>query len=799
MMLKNPDTPKDPGSSKPAPLPNASLTESQATTSAKAQMEKPSESPAISNDEMPATSSTGSPASDTAALHDALDWGTGYKHDLHAHFQRLYGDEIAPSLVERLTDLSERYFPGAHDINPKKNGPKSPETGPEWTEKDTLLITYADMIQPASFDTDAGTDSPRRSDSSPLQLLHRFLSTRLSRRISTVHLLPFFPSSSDDGFSVIDYRMMDRHVGTWEQLTGLSRDFRLMGDLVMNHVSQQSEWFQGYLRGEPVYQNYFVDINPSTNLSSVVRPRSHPLLTPFETVTGKKWLWTTFSEDQLDVNYAEPDVLFEYLEVLLFYLSAGISMVRLDAVAFIWKEPGTACLHHKKTHEIVKLIRTVTDQLAPETTLITETNVPHEENISYFGDGDEAHMVYQFSLSPLLLHALQTGGSAYLQDWLEEVSALPDYALFLNFTASHDGIGVRPVEGLLSGEDVQRMIERVEANGGYVSSRRREDGSLSPYELNITYFDALGDGGDGTMGDGDVGYCDLSDGGDGTMGDGDVGDRDMGGNGVGCSSDPAGGDRFGKNGCGEYGADGEPDHARTHRAPSSDSLSALDQQILKFVCSQAIVLSLKGVPALYFQSLVAGKNDQEGVKRTGRYRSVNRKRWTSEELDRILSERQGAPRRVFDALYGLMGLRREIPAFHPKGKQIVVNLGDTFLSFIRQSPDQHTAVWVVANVTGETLNFTVPEMMSQFTADLASDDGSAPDSEPDPAHATPLRKKHASPSQQPTEMVEVNIIDRITGKMAVRNGQGTISPYQVLWLDLTTSKFHPPQQHIAMR
>jgi len=119
-------------------------------------------------------------------------------------------------------------------------------------------------------------------------------------------------------------------------------------------------------------------------------------------------------------------------------------IARLDAVAFLWKELGTNCLHLPETHELVKLFRDVCEIVAPRAIILTETNVPHAENVSYFGQGDEAHMVYQFSLPPLLLHAFITGNGQYLTHWASGLEPPPAGCTFFNFTASHDGVGVRP-------------------------------------------------------------------------------------------------------------------------------------------------------------------------------------------------------------------------------------------------------------------------------------------------------------------------------------------------------------------
>ncbi|HEC23044.1 MAG TPA: sugar phosphorylase, partial [Chloroflexi bacterium] len=268
--------------------------------------------------------------------------------------------------------------------------------------------------------------------------------------------------------------------------------FKLMVDAVLNHVSTQSEWFQGFLRGDEKYREYFITVDPSTDLSMVVRPRDLPLLTPVETSWGTQYVWTTFSRDQIDLNYHNPDVLLEMIDILLFYIEQGADIIRLDAIAYLWKEIGTTCIHLPQTHAVVQLFRAIVDEVAPGVLLITETNVPHAENISYFGDGtNEAHLVYQFPLPPLVAHAFMRGTARHLTEWAAGLEAPSEQTSFFNFTASHDGVGVRPLAGLLGEEELEALIEQTHASGGQVSYKLNPDGSKSPYELNVTYFDLL--------------------------------------------------------------------------------------------------------------------------------------------------------------------------------------------------------------------------------------------------------------------------------------------------------------------
>jgi sucrose phosphorylase len=351
--------------------------------------------------------------------------------------------------------------------------------GPLWTYRDIVLITYGDTIH-----------SPLRP---PLQSLRSFLNRYLPEEFSMVHLLPIFPYSSDDGFSVTDFRAVNPELGNWEDVAALEGGYDLVIDLILNHCSRENLWFIDYLAGQEPACHYFLDVEPDTNVAMVTRPRSSPLLSGVRTHRGLRHVWTTFSNDQIDLDFSNPDVLLEFVDLLLYYFRRGARMVRLDAVAYLWKEPGTTCIHLPQTHEVIKLFRDILELVEPGALIMTETNVPHAENITYFGNGDEAHVVYQFSLPPLLLQALDAGNTTYLNAWARELEMLqlPAHCTFLNFTASHDGVGLRPLEGLVPKAEVDTMLEGMRARGGYISTRRNSDGSESPYELNISYFDAF--------------------------------------------------------------------------------------------------------------------------------------------------------------------------------------------------------------------------------------------------------------------------------------------------------------------
>ena len=345
-------------------------------------------------------------------------------------------------------------------------------------ESDSVLITYGDNF--------------RGPDGTPLTYLYRFLDELCESVVSGVHILPFSPYSSDDGFSVIDYREVNPDLGTWEDIETIAAEFRLMADLVLNHCSAQGPWFQAFLRDEKPYDEYFITVDPATDLSGVVRPRALPLLHEFETAHGTEHVWTTFSRDQVDLNWESPKVLLEMLDVFLGYLARGGQIVRLDAIAYLWKEIGTPCLHHENTHRMVRLFRRAMELVDENAILITETNVPHQENISYFGAGDEAHMVYNFSLPPLLLDAVTREDATYLQGWAGSLEDPGAGASYFNFCASHDGIGLLPTHGILGDEERTALIETVKARGGRISYKATPSGEI-PYEMNVNYLSAAAD------------------------------------------------------------------------------------------------------------------------------------------------------------------------------------------------------------------------------------------------------------------------------------------------------------------
>ncbi|WP_158968984.1 sugar phosphorylase [Paraglaciecola sp. L3A3] len=346
-----------------------------------------------------------------------------------------------------------------------------------WDQQDVLLITYGDSVE--------------TKDEKPLKTLHSFLKQYCGNTINSVHILPFFPYSSDDGFSVIDYSTVNESLGDWDDIEGITKDYRLMSDVVINHCSSRSAWFSNFIKGEGQGHDFFYTASPDKDVSQVVRPRTSDLLRLTETSKGEKHVWCTFSHDQVDFDFTNPNVLDTFVSIIRQYLDTGIRLFRLDAVAFLWKKLGTSCINLEQTHEVVRLLRTLIEHAVDDAVIITETNIPNRQNLTYFGNANEAHGIYNFSLPPLLVNSLVTGSCKHLKAWLCSMPPAQNGTFFFNFIASHDGIGLRPAEGLLDDIELTTLVNTMQNFGGRISWRQAETGEQKAYEINIALYDAL--------------------------------------------------------------------------------------------------------------------------------------------------------------------------------------------------------------------------------------------------------------------------------------------------------------------
>ena len=498
--------------------------------------------------------------------------------------------------------------------NYKDIGPKNSKND-YWSENTILLITYADSIS-------------RGLSGKTLNDFGKFYKKYLKKFINSIHFLPFFPSSGDGGFSVKNHNDVDKAYGTWEDIQSLSKQANIMTDLVLNHSSSKGDWYKNFLDDKDPGKNYFYVVDKNYDCSKVVRPRDHDLLTEIELQNKKKFLWCTFSHDQIDLNFKNPDVLLEFIKLILKLSSYGIKIFRLDAVAFIWKQPGTTCLNLLQTHEIIKLLRDIVDQLDKNLIIVTETNLPKQENLSYFGKNDEAHWIYNFSLPPLIVNTFLFEDSVALTKWSMKMPPAQLGNAYLNFIASHDGIGMRPAEGILSDKEIKKMLQRLKKNGSKFSMRKLSNNEEKVYEANISLFNAL-----------------------------QFTDSDLKG-------------KF---------------------------------ALKRFIAAHCIILAIEGVPAFYFNSLFATKNDEETFANTGVKRNLNRYKWHYSTLVDLIKTNNTIEKNCYEIFKELISIRKIQPAFHPNATQFTLNLDKNIFAVWRQSRDRKQSIFALTNVSSKTI------------------------------------------------------------------------------------------------
>ncbi|MCR4328974.1 MAG: alpha-amylase family glycosyl hydrolase [Candidatus Roizmanbacteria bacterium] len=509
-----------------------------------------------------------------------------------------------PSLAEEIDELVEKNIQTIKHTRP-------------FTAKDSALIVYPDHIY------EVGKPS--------LESLTQFLDTNIQDTVNTIHLLPFHLSGGDGGFAVEDYDSIDPRFGTWNDIELLSKKYRIMADFVANHTAITHTWFKEFLNGNERYKDYYLWFEKPMDTSWAYRTRTNPLLTPFEKKDGSRiWVWTNFSPLQADLNYQNPEVFLAMTKILIGYLTHRISLLRIDAAGYLWKQVGTPSVHMKQTHTILAIWREIMAQINPEAYLITETNVPNNINVQYFGKTvPEAHMVYNFGLSPLLLHTFMKKDSTLLTNWVQTLHTPRDDTTYFTITQTHDGVNVRSIEGVLTVDDIAKLAQCSIEVGGGINSRLLPNGTTEPYELNVVYKSFLG---------------------------------------------------------------------------SNEALLA----------TQAISLCIEGVPGIYFNSMIGAKNWEEGVKKSNEKRSINRRKYTLNEINAFLQTEESC----LQEYKHMVTVRSQEELFAPKVPQKILSVGPKVFGLQRISGKK--ALYALTNISDTLISIDVSTLFKNVheTTDL---------------------------------------------------------------------------------
>ncbi len=529
---------------------------------------------------------------------------------------RVYKKHSAKELNELLSKLMQILESHSKEIDNKDLAVKS-----TWNESSGVLITYPDAVL--------------REGEASLKTLAEVLDPHIGDLASIIHLLPFLCSTSDGGFAISSHKKVAPKLGDWVDIKQLAEKRLIMADLVLNHVSASHKWVREFIQCKEPGKSFIFSISSKDNWNNVFRPRSTSLFKDLATKNGIKSVWTTFGPDQIDINWKNPLIVLQFFSLIIRYLNSGIRWFRLDAVGFIWKEKGTNCIHLEEAHYIVKIIRLCLNRLTPSSIIITETNVPEKENISYLESGDEANLAYNFALPPLLLEALISNNSDLFNKWLTKWPTLPKKTGYLNFTASHDGIGLTALKGLMDQERLNTFLVNCEQRGGLISHRSLPNGIDSPYEINISWWSAMGE-------------------------------------------------------------EGEKE-------------SVFQKE--KFLLTQLLIMSLKGVPAFYLQALMASGNDIRSFKKSGQRRDLNREKFDADALIKVLNNSNSLISKNLKILRHAMYIRSQLEAFHPDSPMQCLSKGSNELVVIKRGKEENS-VWAIYNMTNNDKVYNLTSFLS---------------------------------------------------------------------------------------
>ena len=347
-------------------------------------------------------------------------------------------------------------------------------------KNEAMLITYSDSL------------------GNNLKDLKHVLEKHLKGVISGVHILPFFPSSGDRGFAPMDYTKVDPAFGDWEDVKALAKDYYLMFDFMVNHISAQSPYFKDFLEKKDAseWRNLFIRYKdfwketggePTQEQVDLIykrKPRAPYRIAEFADGTSEK-VWCTFDEQQVDLDVAHPVAKKFIKDNLTFLCEKGASIIRLDAFAYANKKIGTNCFFVEP--DIWETLKECTDVLdAHNVTVLPEI---HEHYTIQLKIAEHDYYVYDFAMPMLVLHTLFSGNVDRLVHWMEICPRK-------QFTTldTHDGIGVVDVKDLMTDEECEATREALYAQGANVKKKysSAEYNNLDIYQINCTYYSALG-------------------------------------------------------------------------------------------------------------------------------------------------------------------------------------------------------------------------------------------------------------------------------------------------------------------
>lgn len=349
-------------------------------------------------------------------------------------------------------------------------------------ENKIMLITYADSM------------------GKNINELHSILKKYYSKEIGGVHILPFFPSSADRGFAPICYDKVDDTFGTFEDIEKLGKDYYLMFDFMVNHISAQSKYFQDYLKNKEKseYKDFFINYKdfwengePTQEQVDMIykrKPRAPYIEAEFADGSCEK-VWCTFCEQQIDLDVSKKKTRAFIKETLENMCRHGAAVIRLDAFAYAIKKADTSCFFIEPEiwdllYDIENIVKQNGGEILPEI---------HEHYTIPMKIADKGFWIYDFALPVLVLHALYNHTGKYLKNWLEKCP-------MKQFTTldTHDGIGIVDVKDLLPDEEIEKVKEQMYCQGANVKKIYSSEAynNLDVYQVNTTYYSALGNNDD---------------------------------------------------------------------------------------------------------------------------------------------------------------------------------------------------------------------------------------------------------------------------------------------------------------